>query len=133
MRDRPAEIDGGAGLGSFSDCLHLWSAPDFRGPFTPHARNPVLIDIGSARPAGRIVARGGALIRPVQDCRNGYGEALALARIDRLDDEGYAQSVETVLRAGEHFAGVRLHTLNSTAAFEFIDGSARAARWRKGG
>lgn len=113
------------GGGSFSDALHLWSAPDFRGPWTAHPGNPVLVDIASARPAGRIVARGGALIRPVQDCSRGYGSALALARIDRLDGEGYAQTVETVLRAGPSWPGARLHTLNRSEHFEFIDGSAR--------
>ncbi|KQP16499.1 hypothetical protein [Methylobacterium sp. Leaf93] len=132
VRDQAADVGGGTGLGSYHDSLHLWSAPDFRGPWTPHARNPVLIDIASARPAGRIVERDGVLIRPVQDCRLGYGEALALARIDRLDDEGYAQTVETILRSGPLFPGTRLHTLNRTSAFEFIDGSARSPRWRRG-
>lgn len=116
------------GGGSFSDALHLWSAPDFRGPWTPHPGNPVLVDIATARPAGRIVSRGGSLIRPVQDCSKGYGSALALARIDRLDTEGYAQTVETVLRAGPLWRGSRLHTLNRCEAFEFIDGSDRAPR-----
>ncbi len=116
------------GGGSFSDALHLWSAPDFRGPWTPHPANPVLVDIASARPAGRIVARDGKLIRPVQDCTLGYGNALALARIDRLDREGYAQTVETVLRAGPSWRGSRLHTLNRSENFEFIDGSDRAPR-----
>ncbi len=41
--------------GSLSDSLHVWSAPDLRGPWTPHADNPVLVDIASARPAGRVV------------------------------------------------------------------------------
>ncbi|MGU3537898.1 glucosamine inositolphosphorylceramide transferase family protein [Methylobacterium sp. A54F] len=117
------------GNGSYSDALHLWSAPDFRGPWTPHARNPVLVDIASARPAGAIVRRGDALIRPVQDCTEGYGRALGLARIDRLDDDGYAQSVETVLRPGPAWPGTRLHTLNQGGGFEFIDGSARAPRF----
>jgi hypothetical protein len=121
-----------AARGAYSDALHLWSAPDFRGPWTPHPRNPVLIDFAAARPAGRIVARDGALIRPVQDCRRGYGAALALARIDRLDEGGYAQTVETTLRAGPGFPGSRLHTLNRTAAFEFIDGSGSSPRyWRR--
>ncbi len=132
VRDRPGDVGGGSVLGSHNDSLHLWSAPDFRGPWIPHARNPVLIDIGSARPAGRIVERDGILIRPAQDCRRGYGDALALARIDRLDDEGYAQTVETVLRSGPLFPGTRLHTLNRTSSFEFIDGSARSPRWRRG-
>lgn len=114
--------------GAFSDVLHLWSAPSFRGPFLPHAHNPVLIDIASARPAGRLVERGGRLWRPVQDCRAGYGAALGIARVDRLDDSGFAQTVETILRAGPEWPGRRFHTLNRTAAFEFIDGSAPAPR-----
>ena len=116
--------------GAFSDALCLWSAPDFRGPFAPHPKNPVLIDIAAARPAGRIVARGEKLIRPVQDNRAGYGAALALARIDRLDGDGFSQTVETILRPGPLWPGSRLHTLNRSRHFEFIDGSGRAPRWR---
>jgi hypothetical protein len=119
--------DGGGG--AFSDTLHLWSAADFRGPWTPHPGNPVLIDIASARPAGRIVARDGALFRPVQDCRRGYGAALAIARITQLDDAGFSQSVESILTPGPLWPGRRLHTLNADGGFEFIDGSARVRRF----
>lgn len=115
-----------AGGGSYSDTLHLWHAPHFRGPWTPHPRNPVLIDVGSARAAGPIVARDGALIRPVQDCRRGYGAALGLARILRLDAEGYEQRVETRLGPGAAWPGSRLHMLSAAGGFEFIDGSRRA-------
>lgn len=115
-----------AGGGSYSDTLHLWHAPHFRGPWTPHRHNPVLIDIGSARAAGPIVARDGGLIRPVQDCREGYGAALGLARILRLDEEAYAQRVETRLRPGAAWPGTRLHMLSAAGGFEFIDGSHRA-------
>jgi hypothetical protein len=116
------------GDGSFSDTLHLWSAPDFRGPWSAHRANPVLIDIASARPAGRVVCHDGALLRPVQDCRRGYGAALGIARILRLDDEAFEQSVETILTAGPRWPGRRLHTLNAAGGFEFIDGSARTRR-----
>jgi len=115
-----------AGGGSYSDTLHLWHAPHFRGPWTPHPRNPVLIDVGSARAAGPIVARDGALIRPVQDCRQGYGAALGLARILRLDADGYEQRVETRLGPGAAWPGSRLHMLSAAGGFEFIDGSRRA-------
>jgi len=118
--------DGG---GSFSDALHLWSAPDFRGPWTPHPRNPVLIDIASARPAGRMALRDGQLLRPVQDCRQGYGKALGIARVTQLDDTGFAQEVETILEAGGPlWPGRRLHSLNGAGGFEFIDGSAMVRR-----
>jgi hypothetical protein len=115
--------------GAYSDALHLWSAPDFRGPWTPHPHNPVLIDIASARPAGRMVMRNNALLRPVQDCRQGYGAALGIARVTRLDQEGFKQEVESIIGPGPAWPGRRLHTLNSAGGFEFIDGSALAPRW----
>lgn len=116
------------GHGCPSDALHLWSAPDFRGPWTPHPGNPVLIDAAAARPAGRIVRRGGALIRPVQDCRHRYGGALGLARVLKLDHEGFAQVTEARLTPGGVWRGRHLHTLNRAGAFEFIDGTGYAPR-----
>ncbi|TPK72245.1 formyl transferase [Mesorhizobium sp. B2-4-17] len=120
--------DGG---GAFSDALHLWSAPDFRGPWTPHPKNPVLVDIASARPAGRMVERNGQLLRPVQDCRRSYGAALGIARIAHLDVNGMEQVVETILTPGALWNGRKLHTLNEAGGLEFIDGSAIAPRWKQ--
>jgi len=127
---RDAGLDAPAGAGSFHDALHLWSAPDFRGPYTPHPANPVLVDPTLARPAGRIVARGGRLIRPIQDCAAGYGRALVLARIDRLDQEGFAQTVIGRVEPGPAWPGNRLHTLNAGGGIECIDGAGRAPRYR---
>ena len=131
MRD--AAVAAPAGSGSYHDALCLWSAPDFRGPFTPHPANPVLIDPATARPAGRIVERDGQLIRPVQDCATGYGRALGLARIDRLDPDGFAQTLIGRVEPGPAWAGSRLHTVNSGGGIECIDGSARAPRIRMPG
>lgn len=119
--------DGG---GTFSDMLHLWWADDFRGPWTAHPANPVLIDIAAARPAGRLVERDGTLFRPVQDCRRGYGRALAIARVTALDPQRFEQVIEATLTAGPLWSGDRLHTLNSAGGFEFIDGSSRIRRKR---
>jgi hypothetical protein len=127
---RDAETGAPAGAGSFHDALYLWSAPDFRGPYTPHPANPVLVDPAVARPAGRIVRRGGNLIRPVQDCARGYGRALAFARVDRLDPEGFSQTVIARIGTGPAWSGSRLHTVNTGGGIECIDGSARAPRIR---
>lgn len=118
--------------GSYSDALHLWSAAALHGPWTPHRANPVLVDVASARPAGRVVERGGRLIRPVQDCRGGYGSALALAEVTRLDDEAFSQRVTARITAGARWAGRRIHTLNRAGPIECIDGSAFAPRLRLG-
>lgn len=87
--------------GSSWDALSLYSAETLMGPWTPHQGNPVLIDAAAARPAGPTFTIEGGLYRPVQDCRTGYGAALNIARIDRLDDGGYRQTVV----AQQRFAG----------------------------
>ena len=115
--------------GAFSDALHIWSAADIVGPWVPHRGNPVLVDIAAARPAGHVVLRDGKLIRPFQDCRGGYGAALGLAEITRLDDAGFEQRVETVMHAGPLWPGRRLHTLNRAGRLECIDGSGTARRF----
>lgn len=117
--------------GSYSDALHLWSADRLQGPWSPHARNPVLVDIAAARPAGRVVSRDGRLIRPVQDGRRGYGAALALAEVTRLDDDAYAQRVLSTVGPGPGWPGHRLHTLNRAGWLEVIDGSAFSPRYRR--
>jgi hypothetical protein len=125
-----ARDDGGA----HSDALHVWSAGDALGPWRAHDRNPVLVDIASARPAGRVGRRDGKLIRPFQDCRNGYGSALGLAAIIRLDDEGFEQQVETMIYPGPCWPGRRLHTLNRAGPLECIDGSAQSPKfWTRPG
>ena len=115
--------------GSLSDSLCLWSAPDLRGPWTPHRHNPVLVDIASARPGGRVEQRDGRLLRPVQDGRAGYGAALSIAEITRLDDEGFEQRVVTRHAPGQEWGGTRLHTLNSGGGIETVDGSRMVPRF----
>jgi hypothetical protein len=115
--------------GAYSDALYIWSSHDLLGPWQPHRHNPLVVDIATARPAGHIVRRGGKLIRPFQDCREGYGSALGLAEITQLDDDGFAQRVETVLRPGPLWPGRRLHTLNRAGRLECIDGSASSRRF----
>ncbi len=116
------------GAGAPSDTLSLFMADALVGPWRPHPANPVLIDASAARPAGNIVCRNGRLWRPVQDCRSGYGRALGLAEVTRLDEEEFAQTVRTILAPGPDWPGRRIHTLNRAGRLECIDGS--AVSWR---
>lgn len=87
-------VSAGTRWGSSWDALTLYHAPHLLGPWTRHVGNPVLIDAATGRSAGPMFyAADGRLIRPVQDCSTGYGMALGLARIDRLDETTYAQSI----------------------------------------
>ena len=117
--------------GSFSDTLQAWTADQLWGPWTPHRTAPLVVDIASARPAGRVVIRDGRVLRPVQDNRNGYGASLLLTEITRLDADGFDQRVIGSLAASpEGWPGRRLHTLNRAGRLEVIDGSATSFRLR---
>lgn len=111
------------GVGGYSDTLAIWSAADLLGPWSPHPRNPVLVDDRTARPAGNFVRRNGALYRPVQDCRHAYGGALSFMKVTQLDSEGFAQEHEGTITGGSpSWPGRRLHTLNCNGRLETIDG-----------
>src|SRR5690606_24256465 len=75
------------------DELHLYHADSPMGPWAPHRRNPVKIDVRSARPAGRLFATDG-LYRPAQDCSVRYGYATAINRIRALSPSEFRE--ETV-------------------------------------
>jgi hypothetical protein len=109
-------------LGGFSDTLVIHHAPALLGPWTEHALRPALIDASAARPAGKVVRTQGALWRPVQDCAQGYGHALRIARIDQLDPERFQQTFVARVGSGPQWPGGRLHTLNRVGALEVLDG-----------
>ena len=111
------------GTGGYSDSLAIYCADRLLGPWSPHASNPVLIDRASTRPAGNFVTLNGKLWRPVQDCSEGYGAALALAEVVELSPTTFRQIVRHSLRPGPLWPGRKLHTLNRCGRLEVIDGS----------
>jgi hypothetical protein len=107
--------------GSSLNALHLyWAESPLAGTWTPHPRNPVVRDIASARPAGRIFVQGGQLIRPSQDSTRRYGGALKFNRISRLDETNYSEEPVSSFEPG----GGRIratHTFNQAAGLTVID------------
>ncbi|MGE5073598.1 MAG: hypothetical protein ACM3MF_09230, partial [Anaerolineae bacterium] len=63
--------------GSSLDALYLYYASNLLADeWHPHPGNPIVQDIRSARPGGRIFVHEGQLIRPSQDSARRYGYAL---------------------------------------------------------
>ena len=117
------------GAGGYSDTLAIYHAERLTGPWLPHAANPVLIDRAQARPAGNMVVIDGRLWRPVQDCTQGYGAALALAEVTELSPVAFRQQVRHRIRPGPAWPGRKLHTLNRAGRLEVIDGSRIQPKW----
>lgn len=105
------------------DNLCLMHATDLRGPWTFHARNPVKIDVRSARCGGTVFEHAGALYRPAQDCSLRYGGALPVHRVVELDERRYREETAVVLQPdpkGPYPHG--LHTLSVWGDRVLVDG-----------
>lgn len=106
--------------GSSWDSVSIFWADMLEGPWHSHAMNPVKYDVTSARPAGALIEHEGRL-RPVQDCSNGYGSALAWCEIVKLIEADFAERVvaRQSCPAGSGYYG--LHTYNRSTWFETVD------------
>lgn len=88
-----------SGFGDHADELHLfWTDDLLNGALVAHPRNPIVADPRIARMAGSfITASDGTLYRPAQVGGWHYGVSLKFMRVDRLDAEGYTETlVESV-------------------------------------
>ena len=107
--------------GSSLNALHLfWARSPLEQSWTPHAHNPVVLDIGSARPAGKLFLQDGELIRPSQDSSHRYGGAIKFNRIIELGDENYRE--EPIGAFAPQGGRIRAtHTFNQSGGMTVID------------
>ena len=114
------------------DSLSLFWSDKLLGPWRPHARNPVLIDAKSARPAGGLWHDGESLIRAAQDCSQNYGGQITLKRITGLDPRRFDEvTIGTISFAPENRI-LGPHTISRTGNIELIDLYARPSILRAG-
>jgi hypothetical protein len=113
----------------YSDELCIYFAESLDGPWTPHLRNPVVSDVQSARPAGRIFKHGTALIRPGQDSSGRYGRAVILNRIDVLTERDYRETPVGRIDSSWRSGNLGTHTYNFDDLYEVVDGREWEPRW----
>ena len=83
---------------SATDMLHLYIAKSFRGPFTPHHKNPIVIDPSCARMGGGFLVREGKLFRFGQDNSGSYGDGIRVMEIERISPYVYKETEVWKLR-----------------------------------
>ncbi|MFP5354845.1 MAG: hypothetical protein ACLGIK_06770 [Gemmatimonadota bacterium] len=108
------------GLQPWTDLLVFHADSPF-GPWTPHPRNPVVSDVRSARPAGRLFRENGVWLRPAQDCSRTYGGAITLRRITTLSPTDYAEEAASYIAADGSSGWKGPHTLNAHRGLSAID------------
>lgn len=102
--------------------LHAFHADSPRGAWSPHALNPIVVDVSRARPAGPTFRVDGALYRSGQDCTHTYGGAVVLARIDELTPVAYRESVVRRITAPPGRFPHGLHTISFARDTLVVDG-----------
>jgi hypothetical protein len=103
------------------DALGVFWSDRLEGPWQPHPSNPLIVDVRESRPAGAMYVKDGSLWRPVQDCSGGYGAALALVLVTKLDPRSYSQAHAGTMRLPGLPAGRGPHTINWEKGLEVID------------
>lgn len=103
--------------------LHVFFADELFGPWHSHKKNPVKIDLASARPAGAFFEKDGELFRPAQNCSRTYGGSLVLNKIAKLDEEDFLE--ETAGEVNPDFSSLYdkgIHTVNQAGQWAVFDG-----------
>ncbi|HET7028766.1 MAG TPA: hypothetical protein VFI28_13820 [Candidatus Limnocylindrales bacterium] len=114
--------------GRTADELHVYIAASPLGPWRAHPRNPVVSDVRTARPGGAFFRHAGRLYRPAQDGGPTYGYALVVMRVDRLDEDGYAETCVQRIEPTWRPRMIATHTLNSLGELTVIDAAIREPR-----
>ena len=102
--------------------LFLFYADDFRtSNWTPHPLNPIVSDVKSSRPAGKIFVKDGKIIRPAQNSSHRYGYALSFNEIITLNQTDYEErEVHAILPTWDKKIG-GTHTFNQAGDLTVID------------
>jgi hypothetical protein len=112
--------------------LHVFYSDELRGPYSPHALNPVKVDPRSAGGAGTPFFVDDAVYRPAQDCSRGYGGAVVINRIITLTPKAFAEETVARLdpRAGDRYR-LGIHTISALGDITLVDGKRRAPTLRR--
>jgi hypothetical protein len=113
------------------DELHLYYSESPKGPWRAHARNPIVSDVRSARPAGRLFWSKGVLYRPSQDSSERYGYATAVCQIISLSPTEYAETQIAKILPDWDKNVFGVHTLNALNEVTVIDCLVKRSRFRR--
>ena len=110
--------------------LHIYYADSpISKNWSPHAQNPVISDVQSARPAGKIFEKDGCFYRPSQDCSIRYGYGVRINQILKLTPREYQEKEITFLEPKWDKNIKSFHTYNRDEKLTVIDGESKSFRF----
>jgi hypothetical protein len=121
-----------SGMFSSIHLLAFYASSPF-GPWRSHSLNPVVADVRCARLAGKPFRWNGKLYRPGQDASAGYGGAVSVREITRLDPLAFDErAVARVSGPVSGYGADGVHSLSVGKAVVAIDGCEHRFTWSAG-
>lgn len=114
----------------FSELFLYFSDDLFSGNWQSHPMNPIVTDIKTSRPAGRIFVLNNKVYRPSQDCSGSYGKAFNLNQITIFSETAYEEILVSKVEADWSSKIIGTHTFNFNNKVTVIDASPLKKRIR---
>jgi hypothetical protein len=111
--------------------LYISYSKELKGPFLPHANNPVKSDVRSSRPAGTpFIIEGDGLYRPAQDCSETYGGRISIMKIIKITPGEFCEiQVATIGPFKNTSYSKGIHTLAPLGDMTLVDGKRFVFDW----
>jgi hypothetical protein len=110
-----------AGASTWDELCLFYSDSPISQDWQPHPQNPIVSDVRSARPAGRIFMQNGQLHRPSQNSSFRYGYALNINRILELTKTSYREQLVRTIEPNWSSSIRGVHTLSCVDRLTLID------------
>ena len=112
------EIDGASDW----DELFLFSSENLASnQWQAHPQNPIVSDVKTARPAGRIFEHNGGLYRPSQNCSHHYGYGFNFNEITQLSSTDYKEQLVSEVKPNWDKNIIGTHTFCRSGSLHVID------------
>lgn len=113
----------------YSDELFLFYSDNlFSNNWVSHPMNPIVSDVKSSRPAGKLFYQNDTLYRPSQDCSFSYGYATVINEVLKLNETEYEERKVSEITPKWNKDVIAVHSLSYNKELTCID--ARIARKR---
>jgi hypothetical protein len=110
--------------------LFLFYSEDlFTTEWKSHPLNPVISDVTSARPAGKLFTRDGKIYRPSQNCSKNYGYGFNINEILCLTETDYLEKKWVAVEPKWDRQLMAAHTYTCADGFVIIDGLTRRSKF----
>ena len=116
------------GASSWDELCLFYASTPIADDWTPQPMNPVISDVRSARPAGRLFEQDGKLIRPSQDSSFRYGYRLNFNEINELSTDKFSESLSHRIEAPRKSRYRGVHTFARSGEHAVIDAIQRFRR-----